>query len=229
MSRQILTLFIGILFISCTNKDNYPENPKISNEIGVPNDSLTFYIPNSIQSESKIEKIEIDSSMISWISTNLFCSEEPILYNYYLGHDIYRFLWLRSFDVPVVISLHKNGEKVWLVTKKLDKQPMNMDLPPESKMYFKNKNVDIVSRLSLNQTKILTEKDWTEFEVLIQDCSFWTTKPYKLSMGIDGSDWIFEGHLRNKYWYVIKWSPEDSYKTLGEFLINKSGLKDEIY
>lgn len=71
-------------------------------------DSLTFYYPTLIKTDSRNIETGIDTFKLNWYSSALYCANEPVLYNYYQGHDIYRFLWLRSFHRPVVFSLHKN-------------------------------------------------------------------------------------------------------------------------
>lgn len=256
LTKIIIVLLFGLSFVSChmtkSEKDNYLKDPKISNTQGIPKDSITFYIPTSIRQDTGILKTEIDTFMLNWFSSALYSAKEPILYNYYLGHDIYRFLWLRSFHRPVVISLHKDGIKVWLTTKELDKEPEFMDwlkpikfiapkiLPngdydttdlknteePKREVF---KKADRKANIILNQTKKLTEKDWTEFETLLSNCSFWNSIPYIKMLGCDGSEWTIEGHLKNKYWFVNRWSPEDNFKIAGVYLIQKSGLKEEIY
>ena len=122
--KYFLFICIGVLSFSC-NVENYkyPNDPKISNISGQPYDSLTFYFPFVIKSDNKSIKIEIDSFEQNWYSSTLYSAKEPILYNCYQGHDIYRFLWLRSFHRPVIFSLNRKGNEVWLTTKMLNKQP----------------------------------------------------------------------------------------------------------
>ena len=251
MIRQISIISIGLIFISCNliNEDKYiyPKDSLISNHLGVPYDSLTFYYPAVFHVGSKIEYTQIDTFMYNWFSSNLHSAHEPILFNYYLGHDIYRFLWLRSFDRPVVISIHKNNEKVWLETRILDKQPEFYDSPPPPvllnnsiqqslkkdepfKYEYIIRKLDRQANIVLNQIIVLTNDEWTEFEKLIADCLFWTDVPLNEDiMGFDGSFWTFEGHLSNHYRCVIRWSPDDCYRVLGKYLINKSELEEKIY
>ena len=256
MTKIIITIFFALLLVSCfrtkPEKDNYPKNQAISDIQGMPKDSLTSYFPDSILLDTVIIKIGIDSFMLNWFSSALYASKEPILYNYYLGQDIYRFLWLRSFHRPVIISLHKDGDKVWLTIKELNKQPEFIDeytpiqfeppkfLPngePDTKQVrYKDvpkrkiiKKADRKADIILNQTTNLTVKEWVEFEALLNNCSFWTSKPYIESMGLDGSEWMIEGHLKNKYWVVTRWSPKDNFRKTGEYLIKKSGLNEKIY
>jgi hypothetical protein len=232
--------------VTKSEKDYYLKDSKISNAQGVPKDSITFYFPTSIRQDTGTVKTEIDTFKLSWFSSALYSAKEPILNNYYLGHDIYRFLWLRSFHRPVVISLNKDGNKVWLTIKELNRQPEFMNrlrpikyitpkiLPkgdydtkePKRKVI---KRTDIKADIILNQTQKLTEKDWTEFENLLSNCSFWNSKPYLEELGFDGSEWTIEGHLKNRYWFVNRWTPKGNFRKAGEFLIQKSEFKEEIY
>jgi hypothetical protein len=256
MTKIIITIFFTTLLVSCfrtkPEKDNYPKNQSISDNQGKPKDSLTFYFPASIQLDTNIVTTEIDTFMLNWFSSALYAAKEPILYNYYLGHDIYRFLWLRSFNRPVIISLHKDRTKVWLTTKQLNKEPEFLDeytpvdfVPPKllpneegyttevvkTKKHKREliKKADRKANITFNQTISLTKKEWTEFETLLNSCSFWTSKPCIDFSGCDGSRWIIEGQLNNKYWFINRWSPRDNFRNAGEYLIKKSGLNEKIY
>ena len=250
--NTIYNIFFGLLFASCSQvtpiNDNYPNDTTFSKTDGKPKDSLTFYYPTKIKRDKHTINTEIDTFMLNWFSSALYSAQEPILYNSYLGHDIYRFLWLRSFHRPVVFSLHKNGNKVWLITKILDRQPIFMDTHYVTPLILPDGEIDITESnmdnelpidtvikadrkaiIVLNETKQFSETEWKEFEKIIADCSFWTLKPCIEKFGLDGSEWIIEGHLKSKYWFVNRWSPEDDFRKAGEYLINKSGLKEKIY
>ena len=256
MTKNIICFFYGFLLISCSQtiveKDNYLKDLSISDNKGRPEDSLSYYFPNQIKRDTQIINSGIDPFMQNWFSSVLFAAQEPILYNYYQGHDIYRFLWLRSFDMPLIFSLHKNGNKVWLIIKGLNKEPEFIDRLPAIKYsppkFLPNGEIDITkieeaavtiqdqiikadrkADIILNQIINLSEKEWIEFENILDNCSFWTTTPFNERWGLDGSKWTLEGHLKNGYWFVNRWSPEDSIKKAGLYLISKSGLKEEIY
>lgn len=223
----------------------------ISETNGTPRDSLSFYYPTTIQKDTQIFKTDIDTLILNRFSSALYSAQEPILFNYYLGHDIYRFSWLRAFHRPVVFTLHKDGEKVWLTTKILDKQPNYMEIktiafvPPKilpngeidttESMRYDELAFDSVikpdrkANIVMNETKQLSEKEWKEFENLLNDYSFWHAKPYEKSSGLDGSRWTIEGHLKDNYWFVNRWSPRDNFRKAGEYLIHKSGLNEMIY
>jgi len=88
---------------------------------------------------------------------------------------------------------------------------------------------DRKAEVIFTQTKQLSINEWNEFELLLKNCSFWNRLPFVDSSGIDGSEWTIEAHFKNKYWFVNRWSPDDNFKTAGEYLIRKSGINEEIY
>ena len=47
--------------------------------------------------------------------------------------------------------------------------------------------------------------------------------------GLDGAEWIIEGHKQSKYWFVDRWSPKGNFRKAGEYLILESGLHEKIY
>jgi hypothetical protein len=187
--------------------------------------------------------MDIDDFKENWFSSTLYCAQTPVLFNYYLGHDIYRFLWLRSFDHPIVFTLNKWGDKVWLTTKKLNKEPEFLDVTYKNVKYKKSKNgkinfrkvVDSVvkadrkAEIIFTETRTLSIKEWDEFELLMKNCSFWDMIPVVDSSGKDGSQWTIEAHLENRYWFVNRWSPSDNFKIAGEYLIKESGINERIY
>ncbi|HEY9364306.1 MAG TPA: hypothetical protein VIQ00_13655 [Chitinophagaceae bacterium] len=224
----------------------YPKDSSLSNATGQPKDSLAYYYPTEIKTNRQVVKTNLDDFMENWFSSTLFCAQSPILFNYYLGHDIYRFLWLRSFDVPVIFTLNKSGDKVWLTTKKLNKQPEFLDVtykigkfkkPKKGKIKFRKpiKVVDSLvkadrkAEIIFTQTKQLSINEWNEFELLLKNCSFWDRLPFVDSSGLDGSEWTIEAHFKNKYWFVNRWSPDDNFRIAGEYLITKSGINERIY
>ena len=67
-------------------------------------DSLAFYFPINIFSDIP----RADSFVQNWYSSALYSFKEPVLSQSFVGHDIYRFVWLRSFHRPVVFTLHQS-------------------------------------------------------------------------------------------------------------------------
>jgi len=241
-------LLSGLLISSCTtNNDSlkdltrYPKDTTISTEDGSPKDSLAFYYPNKFIGDTTLNQDTLDDFYQNWFSSSMYAFKEPILYNYYLGHDIYRFLWLRSFDRPIVIVLNRDKNNVWLNAKILDRKPRFMDQIVLKELPIKGKELkvelvtdsvikgdrkaEIVFRIRLN----LTMKEWNKVDILIKAADFWTIPSTKEAIGLDGSQRIIEAHTKEDYRFVQRWVPKDKFRQIGEYLIDLSGLKEEIY
>ncbi len=253
---KLVPFFIAfILLASCTSDmaqdvpDNYPKDFNISSPSGRPLDSLEYYVPTTIRKDSQVVKLDIPMWKLEYFSTGLYYAQEPILYNYYTGHDIYRFSLLRAFYAPLYFILHRDGDKVWLVTKGLDKRP-NILGPSytwvgtslKKGKYVLQTHTDRGDTIIMNakggytcQANViyneyvqLTQQDWNDFEGLLKKCGFWNLPQYdkKCEYQIDGQTWLIEGHRRNKYWFVHSCRPDGAFHQAGEFLIQKSGVKD---
>jgi hypothetical protein len=213
--------------------------------LNLPKDSLEFYFP----ANSFFDKPSSDSFVQNWYSSALYSFKEPLLYKNFVGYNIYRFLWLRSFHRPVVFKLNQSEGQVWLNTKMLDGQPSFYDhrisgIPKEEiEEYIKEgyivdkKEPDLLVRIAdrkanviYNKDIFLSDKEWKEFEQLLAKANFWKL-PTNIDDGsTDGASWVIEAHLKNKYHIVDYHSPyNNEYAKAGLFLIKLSGLKEEVY
>ena len=194
--------------------DYYIRDLKISTTQGYPYDSDTPYLPSFIKRQNEVLATEIDVGTQKLFSSLLYAAQEPILYNYYLNYNIYRFLWIRSFHSKILLSLTKDDSRITLTTIKLE---------------FSHSGDGAI--ILSDEMKQLTINDWEEFERLLENCSFWSIQPCldDDSYARDGSSWLIEGHLREKYWFVNRFLPDNNFSRAGKFLINKSGLEEIIY
>ena len=240
----LILFFITIVGCDVNGQIYYQQDTTISSLRGEPRNGTTFYFPTTIKTEYKIISTELDSFKLKWYSTSVHPTNEPILFNFYLGHDIYRFIWLRAFSPPVTFTLHKDGEKVWLQTKLLDSIPRDEYIghiqftSPEkineinsepAKVDTTITHVVHLAKIKSDETKLLTIEEWNQFEFLLSQCNFWNMKTSIHEIGDDGSQWIIEGHQRNRYWLVDRWVPKGNYRKCGEYLIQLSALKEDIY
>jgi hypothetical protein len=246
----VVTGVLMILFIYGCHKSVkpeyiYPNNPKISNAQGVPADSLTYYFPDSIKIRDSLIQTEIGHSDQNWYASDLYSAKEPVLFNYYTGHDIYRFTWIRSFNLPVIISINRDNDIVWLSTKILDRHPtytqikyLRAKIPSLYDIKYNIKTKDKIDSIvgphryaefKINSRKELSLKEWDEFERILKSCNYWNMTPINKEYGTDGAEWIMEAHLSNRYWFVNRWSPKDNFKLCGEYLIKLSGINEPIY
>jgi hypothetical protein len=246
----ITLILIGLLLWKCGEKETryiYPEITNFSKPNGEPIDSLSYFLPAELNYGDTLVKTGLDTFNLNWYSSQLFPTKEPILFNYYLGHDIYRLTWLRSFHNPVVLTINKKDDKFWLTIKKLDRRPQFMPtrnitdfvFPKVGEPYDTTKKIDLDkypiiqpdrhANLVVNEIKSLSATEWNEFESLLTKTNYCTMSPTQDFFGLDGAQWIIEAHSLHKYWLVDRRSPEDNYKRAGLYLIKLSGLDEKIY
>jgi len=252
MKLWIVGMFCCTMCVSCQQQTknepgNYTQNPTISSTSGESKDSLAYYFPTTIRKDTQTVKLDIDPHSLDLFSYGLYYAKEPILYNYYLGHDIYRFSLLRSFYAPIYFILHKDGDKVWLTTKALDRSP-NLTLPPKKFVgdwktgdwvqEMKDEYGDTIiknakgsysrrANVSYNKTIQLTQQEWTEFEKLLTASDFWNMEPFDTEDHMDSERWLIEAHTKNKYWFVHLFGPKGGFQIAGNYLIQKSGITNE--
>lgn len=255
--KNIIHLAILALLVACNHTEySYPRIPKIQTENGLPKDSLAFYYSTFEPLDSTQIEFVRDTFMQTYFSANLYAFKEPILFNNYLGRDIYRFLWLPSFNLPMVFSLSDSNGIITLRTKKLDRQPLFRDYryapadPKEDSMFIKRgypitKEIDTFENGMIDTTTvvkadrkgyiiydsaiILTKTDWSRFKKLFEETKFWSLTPYSWSGNTDGAAWIIEAHTKKKYRFIVRQSPGGKIRELGELLVELSRLKEKLY
>lgn len=208
----------------------YKEEPNISDMRGIPKDTSFDYFPKELITTSFKKKLKnANDALIDAMgqfsadsySMLLAAFKEPLLYNYYLGYDIYRFLWDRAFHQPILITISNKNNEFVVQTKKLDKQPDSNNEVFDYSLF----------RLETISIRKVSIDEWLEFHKLLDDAEFWNTPPTDIDRGYDGSEWIIEGHTQNRYWFVVRWSPDKKslLRKCGKFLINLSGIDETIY
>ena len=165
---------------------------------GIPVDPNTAYFP-----------LELDSAKVPFISKMLFAMYEPVLYDCKLNKVSYRFLWLRTVKNPVALRLEKVNDTVTLYIKITTGQG---GVTPGS--------------LKVNDSKILTEKEWNEFGELIKKCDFWNMPALDNERKISGEQWILEGYKKDDYNLTEVWNPEldDNFKIACDYLLKLSEI-----
>jgi hypothetical protein len=256
--KELKYIVILSILISCKpqfNSDHgiaYYKDPNLSTPSGKLIDSSRFFLPADLMIDARFIPSRIDTFGLKWYSSNYLCFKEPILYNYYLGYENYRFLWVRSFNNPVLITI-KHTNRILISTKILADQPSFMTaiyIPEKGPLIYKRAAIasltyDLKSlkeefpdadsiivprfdtKIILDKTNNISERQWIRFKELLDSCNFWKLEPTKPTFGLDGADWILEGQSQNKYQFVVRWSPKDSFRKCCEYLIKLSAAKDE--
>lgn len=121
--------------------------------------------------------------------------------------ETYRFLWLRSFDNPIVVRIWRSESNVYLVTRQLDEDGG----PNPGKL--------VVNRISS------LSKEWDEFTKHLERSVYWTLPTDIGDIGNDGAQWVLEGARAGHYHVVDRWSPiTDNYRRACSYLLELSGL-----
>lgn len=102
------------------------------------------------------------------------------------GREVYRFLWLRSFDPLVMVRVEKNESTYSLNLKTREKTS--------------------IGEMLVEKKVTLTEKDWLSFKDLLVKSNYWQMSVEGSAEGFDGSHWILEAKTPDKYHVVDRWS-----------------------
>lgn len=156
----------------------------------------------------------IDSATVDYLSELLYTAKEPILSNFYLGQETYRFTWTRSFHNDYILTLVSKGEWAEIQITEIDKK------------------TDQIKKSS----KKIKINEFEDFKMRLNNANFWIMNSYEWTLGNDGSRWTIEAHVPIAYKVLSRWSPDLFYeddlilRQLGKWLIIKSGIKvKEIY
>ena len=129
-----------------------------------------------------------------WYEKFLVAMKEPPLYRPPTDTraEQYRFLWLRSFHKGIAVRVAKADAGVTLRVVRVAGQG---GYEPGD--------------IEQDQTIDVTAQDWAAFKRLLEEADFWQL-PREEKMDeivLDGSQWILEGRLENRYHVVDRWTP----------------------
>lgn len=183
----------------------------VSTTIGLPDkgDTSRMY--------AKIIPNEFDTSRVRWYSKHLYALNEPLLFNKSTNKDIFRFLWLRTFNHPISIRVEKDSNEYmiyWKVCNGFGGYSPGTQIT--------------------NKKKKINKEDWDEFQQLLAATDYWKLQNNGDVLGTDGSRWILEGLTSDRYNVVDRYSPNKlgAYYDACYFLVELTRLnikKTEIY
>lgn len=246
-----ILLLLPILLAACpspaVSQSPYPQNPAVSDAQGQPRDSSTFYFPGALLSKPDSAtgqwpaelplRAEYCREVFGAASANLYCFGAPVLSNYYLGYDTYRFLWLRAFHRPVLLTLTRQAGGATLRTQWLSKWAglpkvqlstigfTSHNQPPAEREWLRaadrayrtdpkvlrelaERNRPAEQLPQLETTYLITLPQWQQFERLLQQSGFQQQTSCEMSPVTDGADWLLEAHTAGGYHIVNRHSPE---------------------
>ena len=143
--------------------------------------------------------------------------EQPLGLTAQCGRECYRFLWLRTFNRPVLLRFSNYDGSYCLSYKELEGQSGYQ-----------------IGALVVNKEIQLDAKQWAEIKAILTYADFYTLEPYDLLwFGFDGAYWVLEGRCDTHYHLVDRWSPGlTAYREACIQLLRYSGVtfgQREIY
>jgi hypothetical protein len=149
-------------------------------------------------------------SRADWYGRQLRAMNEGPLCSYAKkGEEMYRLVWIPTFDPAFVARVHKDSAGYWIVAKLLDGAG---GYDPGA--------------LQVDKTIGITPDEWDRLKMLLDGASFWDLPVEDTRPGLDGAQWIMEGVIDREYHAVDRWVPEhgSSYRRLCEWLLQRTGL-----
>lgn len=201
LTQEILIIiYLLTIIVACKSnvsdksRSNYINENISVDEENVPLDSNQYYYPLNAFANSN-SKPELNEFLVEWFSKHLYAMKEPLLFNKESDKEVFRFLWLRTFEDPISIRIEKENEEVMLYWKQCD-----------------GAGGYAPGILILNKKKKIDMKNWDHFKSMLDSMDYWkvATNDTK-SSGLDGSRWILEGSTIDQYHVINRWSPSSSY------------------
>lgn len=249
-TRNCLIIIVVVLLGGCKAERNseseaYFQDPKISDRTGSPKDSSVFYLPMEMKSKASEISNGMDPFISKWISSMLYFLKEPVLYNRYLGKDIFRLLYLDNR--PLVITLINDHGRITLTTKVLN-HALDPNKPGKRISFFRSydnnkttKDGDIYYgyqiddtelpplKVIMNRTKVLSRKEWDEFSAKLDSIDYFKMEPSDEAGRGYGQrkDIVLEGHSKEKYWMVHRKSFDYDLGSCCQYLIKLSNIMDD--
>lgn len=146
--------------------------------------------------------------------------------------EAYKFIYSRAFsDEIIIITISKQFNGLAFLKSQVFKQNRNCN------PIVGSKKVDgSCFDIKLNETKMISQNEWTNFQSLIIQTNYWELEEdisNKDDVMLDGSDWIIEGtkpiidslnvksQLHKK---VLRWSPkeESPIHSIGKYLLDQN-------
>jgi hypothetical protein len=196
MKRYLVLVIIFFGFLGCQKKtskmitpESQPNNTsKSSNITKEMLDQIPIWPKCELQSKYVAS---LDEFKTRWYNQQLKAMQEPLLGLEVQCDDYVRFIWLRTFHNPVVVSFYSCKGKNILRWKVLDGAG---GYDP--------------GQIKISKERELSIEEWNKVQEILDDMEFWrlyTEDPS--NRGFDGAQWIIEGKCEKYYHIVDRWTP----------------------
>lgn len=206
MKKNLFLVLCAVFcFTACTDY-SYPNKTDISEKNGTPVvDSAVSYVLENIEFKGQEWNRNWNVEVLAKVNNVLKAVNEPILYNFYLNRNIYRFILVSNDSTTFIVSVNGKDDNYWLSSKKWTKD--------------ENGTESYITR-----TQDLSKDEWKEFQSLLKLVNFYVINDWTELK--DPTSFCFvEAHEKNKYWYVLEENKGTKASELVAWVINKSKMK----
>jgi transposase len=153
------------------------------------------YFPEGVFDEEK----QANDSIVGWYSGHLKALQEPSLWEISkkTKGPVFRFLWLRSFDHPVVVRLNVSGDGTGTLVTKISGRQGGYE----------------PGKLVENRTKKLSKQETQWFLDRVEELKYWELPGREEKapnvVNLDGAHWVVEAVRDGNYKLVDRWSPQN--------------------
>ncbi len=179
--KSIFSILLILTVVSCNNTETKIVLQDRMASFSPKERDVIYFHADTVTGERNI--------LESWGNRVLFSLNEPVLFNYVANGEFIRFVWLRSFENPIIIRVNKFSDTVYAVIKELKLQ-----------------TIDTMPPVVLKDTIITLDKElWQNVMKPIDTSDFWSLQYADSSLNEDGAVWFLECSISNRYKVIRRW------------------------
>ncbi len=168
-----------------------PSFPGLSRDISQISKGQSGYFEAGGQNEH----VNFIDGGFDWYGTFLAAMQEPsLLDSVESDREIYRFLWLRTFDPPMAIRVEHTITETKLVFTEMS-----------------GRGGYSPGAIVRHEERSLPDSQWCSFIMRMDQAGFWKLGEDKEGGAQDGAQWIVEGMKEGRYHLVDRQSPSNGY------------------
>jgi len=182
MKYLFILLLTELLFSSCVDNTNRGKIVYDKMQSFTQEKKGTLYFPfDTLKGNRNV--------LENWANNVLYDLKEPLLFNYHGNGEFVRFIWLRSFENPVIIRINRFNDSVYANIKELKIKANDTILP------------NIVKDTIVTVSK----REWQNITEPIEKSNFFTAKYADNNLNEDGAIWFLEYRNERGYKVIRRW------------------------
>lgn len=209
MKKYIIALVAVLVVVSCSDY-KYPEDKTVSEKNGARADSTISYLPDTVKFSGVDYVFDWNADRRAAIDDYYGFTSEALLYNYYQGRSIYRFLFAKKGCAPLIVSVNNDGTRSWVISKMIYEKE---EIAPAC-------GVILVKEFK-NHTRDLSEDEIKEFDVQLKNVDFFQLETKEANNNLENYC-LIEGHEDGKYWVIYRSLDDAQLQPLTDFVAKLS-------